>query len=575
MSTNTQVTDRSAGGIMPCARVPSSICTLLGWLMVCALCGRAGDADRGTPRFGVLEKSLVASGKHDHPYRTVRATARFQGPDNRRWEIPLFWDGGQVWRFRVSPDAVGRWSWQIAGNDPGLDGRSGQFSVVASSRSGGILPMKKFPHHFQRQSGQPFWFFGDTAWALYTDDHDEKHNLSAVQKYIDTRAAQGFNVVHSMLISEAGWGNSGGPPFHDLGAQRINPGYWQQVDRRLAYLNGRGITGGLVLAWGNKGRREKYPWNAFADLDAKQRYARYVAARYAAYDVYFIVSGEWHAEIRTTPGATQQSVKREFDAIGDELIRHDPHGRMVAIHPMTAAGSTRDFNDTRWMAFADYQQNYRDLHGRVLLSRTFAKPVVNSEYAYYLRDRDENGRCDKPNSADLDMIRHATWDVVMAGGYLVTGFGSTYFGGNRHPGPFDVDDPRNDGWESQVQHVRSLLTGLQWWRLAPKDALIKAPLERSADRRAAGVIAPPETAYWVLGDPGRQYVVYVRGCDRPLQLRLGNHGRGAYQWKQLDPRTGELSRPAAQRRDTHLEYTPPDARDWVLVLTARTKDQQP
>ena len=43
---------------------------------------------------------------------------------------------------------------------------------------------------------------------------------------------------------------------------------------------------------------------------------------------------------------------------------------MIAIHPMTAHGSVREFNAAQWMAFGDYQQNYRDLHARVLESRT-------------------------------------------------------------------------------------------------------------------------------------------------------------------------------------------------------------
>ena len=568
MSNGTQVVDQSARRLISCNWASSAICILVALMMLCLSSARAGRVEEETPRFGIFEKSVVAGEKHDNPYKTVRATARFQGPNTREWNIPLFWDGKQVWKFRVSPDVAGQWDWRIASNDSGMDGRSGQFRVVASDRCGGVVRMKGSPHHFQRQNGKPSWFFGDTAWALYTDSNEEKHNRQAVQRYIDTRAGQGFNVVHSMLLSEAGWGNAGGPPFFDLKAQHINPGYWQEVDRRLAYLNRQGITGGLALAWGNKGRGEKYPWNAFPDVEAKKRYARYVAARYSACDVYFIVSGEWHAEIRTTPAATQQTVKREFTTIGDELIRHDPHGRMTAIHPMTAAGSTRDFGDTRWMSFADYQQNYRDLHGRVLLSRALNGPVVNSEYAYYLRDRDANGRCDKPNSASLKMIRHATWDVVMAGGYVVAGFGSTYFGGNRHPGPFNVDDPRNDDWEEQIQHVRKLLTGLPWWRLEPRDELLEAPIKRSADRQAGGVIAPPETAYWVLSDPGRQYVAYVRGVDGPVQLSLGNHGDRAYEFSQFDPRTGKFSEPAAHRRKAQIEYSPPDARDWVLVVTA-------
>src|SRR5262249_17876133 len=148
-------------------------------------------------------------------------------------------------------------------------------------------------------------------------------------------------------------------------------------------LNSKGMIGGLALAWGDKRRTEPFAWTRLPSLEARKRYARYVAARYGAFNVYFIVSGEWHANIKTVPGATEASVRREFVEIGDALHAADAHARMIAIHPMTAHGSTRDFVGTSWMSFGDYQQNYRDLHGRIALSLVAPLPVVNSEYAYH------------------------------------------------------------------------------------------------------------------------------------------------------------------------------------------------
>ena len=61
---------------------------------------------------------------------------------------------------------------------------------------------------------------------------------------------------------------------------------------------------------------------------------------------------------------------------------------MIAIHPMTSHGSVREFvGAAEWMTFGDYQQNYRNLHVRILESRPTNLPVVNSEYGYYLRDQ--------------------------------------------------------------------------------------------------------------------------------------------------------------------------------------------
>ena len=110
---------------------------------------------------------------------------------------------------------------------------------------------------------------------------------------------------------------------------------------------------------------------------------------------------------------------------------------MIGIHPGCHGNHfVREFNQAAaWMDFGDYQQNYARLNAEVVASRGCDKSVVNSEYAYYLRDADEDGVVDKHNSQRLDVTRHATWDIVMGGGYAVSGFGSTYMGGLRKQMP--------------------------------------------------------------------------------------------------------------------------------------------
>ena len=85
--------------------------------------------------------------------------------------------------------------------------------------------------------------------------------------------------------------------------------------------------------------------------------------------LYFLVSGEWHGEVRTRETVTEDEVFGEFVSIGATLADADPHDRMIGIHPMTAAGTVREFAAEEWMSFADYQQNYANLHARALLSR--------------------------------------------------------------------------------------------------------------------------------------------------------------------------------------------------------------
>lgn len=522
-------------------------------------------SDKKVKLFDIFEQTFKQAGSYENPYLEINASVVLKNPNGEHVTTALFWDGDDTWRLRFSPDLVGSWQWQTESNDDGLNGHRGQFDVVASDLRGGIEVMDGHPFHFQYQNGERMWFVGDTVWAFVTDSEEKKHNRKAAEAHVDKRAEQGFNVFHSMMISEAGWGNNGGDAFDDLLAEKINPAYWQEVDERIAYANEKGITVGLVLAWGDKGQNPN-SWRAFPSQEARERYARYMVARYGAMNVYFIAGGEWDADHRWGKKlVTEEQARKDYNAIGRVLKEADVHGRFVGIHPVRLA---REFGKEDWCDFGDYQQQYHELHGEILMSLENGKPVVNSEYAYYLRDQDEDGVCDKQNSHDLDTIRHATWDIVMAGGHFITGWGNTYFGGCRNPQPFDLDAPEDDDWEEQVQHVIQFVTNLYWWKLTCNDNLITTSVGRDGDgvrefNTPKGMRKhnlPPAATYWALEDPNMMYIGYVRGVTDDVTLGLGG---GVYVVRQFDPRTGLYT--DLGEMHGRVVFTPPDKNDWVIV----------
>ena len=204
-------------------------------LIISSACPIAAHAqDTAIPKFGIFERTFTHISTCANPYTYITAKAHLTEPDRKtRRILPLFWDGDTTWRFRFSPDKVGDWQWAVRSDDPGLNGNSGSFHVIESQNKGGILPMKQHPYHFERQNSEPFWLMGDTAWSLYTNSKSEKHDRAAVEKYIDARARQGFNAVHSMLLSTSGWGNCNGMPFKNISKEQINPSYWQEVDELI------------------------------------------------------------------------------------------------------------------------------------------------------------------------------------------------------------------------------------------------------------------------------------------------------------------------------------------------------
>ena len=179
--------------------------------------------------------------------------------------------------------------------------------------------MKGFPRHFERQDGSPFWFLGDTAWALFTDKAEEKHDRAAALRVYRCPRRPGLQRAALDAAQRGRLGQSGRPA---VGRHRR-----REAQPRL--LAGSGSSAGACqrarascAAWRWPGAtsesKSRSPGGCFPSVEARKRYARYIAARYSAYDVYFIVSGEWHGEVRTRP-STDEAVRQEFIEIGDAL----------------------------------------------------------------------------------------------------------------------------------------------------------------------------------------------------------------------------------------------------------------
>ena len=487
------------------------------------------NADDTVGQYDIFEQSFSDAGSYGNPYTAVDATVTFTGPDNQTATIPLFWDGGDTWKFRFSPEVKGQWTWTIDSNDNGLDGESGSLNVVASNNTGGIEAKPDAPYHFQYEDGTPFYFFGDTNWSLGQRVNNENVNHETIKEYLDIRASQGFNYIHANFGHDP---NEGGRIWEGTEGRDLNPGFFQELDRRIEYMNDLGITTGYMLEWAQGWQ------NDFSSQADRLQYAEYVTARYSAHNVVFIVSGEYDETLTYS----------NYSEIGQKIDDTDPHDRMITVH---ATRSAERFADEPWADLGDYMQMYNNLHQEMLDSRDHNKPVVNSEYAYYLRDANGDGDVDKPNSETLEDIRHASYDIVMAGGYLVTGWGTTYYGGYRDPGPFNPNDPRNDDWEEDVQHVKTLFTDREWWKLEPHDELIGGP----------------GTEY-LLADIGEEYVAYVRGNSGTYSLDLGTNQTATYNIQRFDPREGTYTDAGSYTGSGTVTFSPPDSQDWVYVLEA-------
>ncbi|MGH7492585.1 MAG: DUF4038 domain-containing protein, partial [bacterium] len=362
-----------------------------------------GQLQRQVAAYEVLEVSLTASELTRNPYRSGPALAlTFTGisgaAQGRSFTTEGFWYGDKTFRARFAPPANGEWQWTSVSDDTALHGKSGIFTCSGTlpaphaSAHGHVRESTTHPYTFAHDDGTPFFLFGDTQWSFSTAAISWPGEFQA---YVDARAAQGFNYIHGVLYQTYPDGNEvneGGPPFFANNVDSLNPGFWQAFDRRLAYFNSKGIVVGLMFAWGDNA------WQLFDTRAQVERFVQYAVNRYAAYNLFWILAGEY--EESTPPGG--------YELIGNMVHTHDAYHHPTTIH--TVHTSATNFGNAPWQTTI-YQQVF---HSRqVTPDRVFDKPVVNSEFGY-------------EGDQSAEAVRQDAWEIVMRGGFLVYGDTNTF-----------------------------------------------------------------------------------------------------------------------------------------------------
>ena len=70
-------------------------------------------------------------------------------------------------------------------------------STLLFSQNKNLLPIRVAANHrsLETTNGQPFFWLGDTAWELF-----HRLNREETIEYLDTRKAQGFNVILAVAL---------------------------------------------------------------------------------------------------------------------------------------------------------------------------------------------------------------------------------------------------------------------------------------------------------------------------------------------------------------------------------------
>ncbi len=477
----------------------------------------------------------------------------------KRYVVAGFWDGGSAWKVRFAPTAAGGWSYASELDDPGLTGVRGDFTCAPWSeadlqanpaRRGFLRVARSGPRagrYFEYADGTPFLWVGDTWWNWAK----KGIRFETFQRLADDRAAKGFSVGQIFL------GGNGGlldktnsvPDLEQL----------RQVERFVAYANSKGITVWLHAWWSRKGLNES------VGPEKLRRWWRYVVHRFGAYNVIWVLAGEYN--MNNYGGLGLEFWKN----LGAMLRAEDPWGRIIGAHPtppLWSGGaeapqwSTGEvLHDEGWLDYNQSQPGHGKSRNEMIpaivradYARRPAKPIVVTEPWYeFIRGN--------PPAED---IRFGAWSAVLSGAA-----GHSYGGGHVWWAHVPEAPARQGAWPLEASFdvntldypgavsmgfLAQFLRANRWWELEPHPELVT-----------------DYPAPFCAAQPGKQYVVYARwGGGLKLDLRQAAEGdEFRYTW--IDLGKGTPSKQGTVRGGAVREFQAPESypahpevKDWLL-----------
>jgi Domain of unknown function (DUF5060)/Protein of unknown function (DUF4038) len=248
-------------------------------LLAIATAAVAGTACEGTPAYSPCEVAFELTpadlAVHPNPYGSITLRIEFRSPRFRTYAMPAFWDGAGKMIVRFTPPEAGQWTYKATSNVASFDGQQGMFSATAVPDALGFVIVANV-HHWATDNQQVV--IGNIKphlWMGYIADRFAFESDAEFQQELATAAENKFTHFRGSILG----GLSDRSRVY-LGSDRPNPAYFDELDRRIAEVHKRGITTDLMLAADPETILAQFP-----NRESRERFIRYVVARYAPFNV--------------------------------------------------------------------------------------------------------------------------------------------------------------------------------------------------------------------------------------------------------------------------------------------------
>ncbi|MHC4518725.1 MAG: apiosidase-like domain-containing protein [Planctomycetota bacterium] len=366
-----------------------------------AVLTRQGDE---APHRGVYEIDLEAEAGDRNPYFDVDLRVFFIRPDETRVTADGFYDGGRTFKARAYCDTLGVWQWRSISNVPELNGRQGQFRVVASQLNGKLRKHPDDPRQFAYDSGRWFFHIGDTGYRFVTDTEPEW------KAYIDQAAETGVTKIRTWFCQAR---SDVQVLFADDRAA-MNLPYWQEIDHRLTYaLNNHPHVIFQLIPFGeDTAEIARYGQGDRASVLV----GRYAQARFSAFpNVYWCLTNDRNI-ISRTPMRGRDTSPYVVNRMAMDFYRREPWGTLITNHQRRFQGYS--FVNEPWSDIITIE-DLDQVAGAVILHyrRLGDDPVINDEDRYELY---------RPPAHPRYFFRRLMWASLFSGGAATYGGLKTY-----------------------------------------------------------------------------------------------------------------------------------------------------
>ncbi len=291
-----------------------------------------------------FEQSFRSSVPYQNPLADVTLTVTFFSPIGEATKVLGFWDGGQTWRVRFSPDLPGKWTFRTACSDvanPNLHDVTGEFLCTAASGESrfdehGPVRMAHDHSHLEHQDGTPFFWLADTVWngarMAKPDDWDLYAQARAWQRFTVAQwvAAPGENARHETAYN-------GGKTL------AINLDFFKQMDGKVESLSRAGLVSAIVPLWeiapAIGQTAEALPEDQAILL------LRYMLARWNAYDVVWMLACE---------GGSLGGKMDRWKRIGQAAFGNISHAPVI-LYTGDTYWALDEFRNEPWLALFGYK----------------------------------------------------------------------------------------------------------------------------------------------------------------------------------------------------------------------------